>query len=145
MAITLLVTAWLAGLLIGFRFDAEPGPALLLALAGISLGLLLCLVRRSAWPALLVGVLLLGLWRVEVTQGAVTPLVIEDSQQVSIKGRLADDPEASAQRIKFILDVKEVDRGQDRSLYPARRWCTLSLPRLWHPSGNLHISATATP
>jgi hypothetical protein len=73
MAITLLVAAWLTGLLIGFRFDAETWPVFLLALAILPLGLLLYLVRRSSWPAMLVGVLLLGLWRVEITQGAVCP------------------------------------------------------------------------
>jgi hypothetical protein len=51
MAITLLVAAWLAGLLIGFRFDAETWPVFLLALATLPLGLLLYLVHRSAWPA----------------------------------------------------------------------------------------------
>jgi competence protein ComEC len=40
------------------------------------------------------------------------PLVPQDSQQVSLKGRIASDPEASAQRIEFALDVKEVDRGE---------------------------------
>jgi predicted membrane metal-binding protein len=112
MVITWLVAAWLAGLLIGFRFDVQTWPVFLLALAGLSLGLLLYLLRRSPWPAVLAGVLLLGLWRVEATQGAVMPLVIQDSQQVSIRGKVADDPEVSTQRIKFVLDVKEVDRGQ---------------------------------
>jgi competence protein ComEC len=46
------------------------------------------------------------------------PLVIEDSQQVSLKGRIASDPEAAAQRIRFVLDVKEVERGDG--------WQTLS-------------------
>jgi competence protein ComEC len=111
MAITLLVAAWLAGLLIGFRFGLVSWPVFLLALAMMPLGLLLYLLRRSPWPAVLAGVLLLGLWRVEITQSAEMPLVAEDSQQVSIKGRIVSDPEAAAQRIKFVLDVKEVDRG----------------------------------
>lgn len=111
MTLALLAAAWLAGLLLGFRFDAETWPVLLLALATFPFGLMLYLIRRSAWPAVLAGVLLLGLWRVEVTQSAVTPLVTQDSQQASIKGQIASDPEASAQRIKFVLDVEAVDRG----------------------------------
>jgi competence protein ComEC len=112
MTITLLVAAWLAGLLIGFRFDVETWPALLLAVATLPLGLLMYLVRRSPWPAVLAGVLLLGLWRVETTQGPAMPLVVQDSQQASLKGRIASDPEAAAQRIKFVLDVEAIDRGE---------------------------------
>jgi hypothetical protein len=64
MVITWLTAAWLAGLLIRFRFDVQTWPVFLLASAGLSLGLLLYLLRRSPWPAVLAGVLLLGLQRV---------------------------------------------------------------------------------
>lgn len=111
MKLALLVAAWLAGVFLGLRVDAAPLPILLLLLAVLPVAFLLRLGRRPLWPAVLAGLLLLGLWRVEVTSGRSTPLAVKDSEAVTISGRIIDDPEATAQRIKFVLAVDAVDRG----------------------------------
>ena len=111
MRLGLLAAAWLAGVLVGLQVDVAVLPLMLLFLATLAAGSALYLCRRSLWPALLAGVLLLALLRVEATDQLLTPLATEDGQTVTLRGRVADDPEATAQRIKLLLDVEAVDRG----------------------------------
>ena len=111
MALVLLTAAGLAGLLLGLRLDADPLPLLLLLLAMLPLGLLLRLNGRSLWPVALAGVLLLALLRVEATDGQPVPLVTQDGQTVTLRGRVITDPEATAQRVRFVLAVEAIDRG----------------------------------
>jgi competence protein ComEC len=110
MSLTLLVAAWLMGMLLGFKFNLAPLPLLLLALSALPLGILLYLAGRSVWPAVLAGVLLLGLWRVEIDDKAV-PFTLADSQQVWLRGHITNDPEATTQYIKFILEVESIDQA----------------------------------
>jgi len=112
MTLAFLVAAWLAGLLLGIRLEVTALPILLLALAMLSLGGLLRLSGRGASLAILAGVLLLGLFRVEVTGDPTTGLVLHESQQVVLQGRIVDDPETTPRRFKFALEVDAVDRGE---------------------------------
>lgn len=111
MKLALLVAAWLAGLLLGFRFDAPPLALLLLGASTLTLALLLVVMRRSVWTAILVGILLLGLWRVEITDAPTVPLVNQKSQQVTVQGRIANDPESTSRLTRFVLDIDAIDRG----------------------------------
>lgn len=113
MTLVLLVAAWLAGLLLGLRVAIDPLPVFLLLLATLPLGWLLRVGGHSIWPAALVGLLLLALFRVEATGGPSAPLVTQDDHQVTLRGRVVSDPEAAAQSIKFVLAVEAINRGDD--------------------------------
>ncbi|MSQ05634.1 MAG: DUF4131 domain-containing protein [Dehalococcoidia bacterium] len=69
--------------------------------------LLLRLLRRPAWPALLAGVLL-GFGRGEAAQPGADLLASQAGQPVVLEGRIANDPEATAQRVRFVLSVDSV-------------------------------------
>ena len=86
MTLTLLVAAWLAGLLLGLKLNVTPLPILLLALAMLSLSGLLGLIGRAAIPAVLAGVLLLGLLRVEASGDPLSGLVLLERQQAAVRG-----------------------------------------------------------
>ena len=112
MKLALLAVAWLAGTFLGLRIDAAPLPVILLLLGTVSTGLLLYLGRLSLWPVVLTALLLLALWRVETAQDPGAPLVLQDKQTVTMRGRVTTDPEATPRLTKFVLDVESVDRGQ---------------------------------
>ena len=112
MRLGLLAAAWLAGTYIGLRTDSPAFPFLLLFLATLAGAPLLRLYRLSLWPIVLAAVLLLALLRVEATDQPSPRLVSEDEQQVTLRGKISNDPEATSQRIKFTLAVEAVDRGQ---------------------------------
>ncbi|MCH7605847.1 MAG: ComEC/Rec2 family competence protein [Chloroflexi bacterium] len=114
MKLALLVAAWLAGIYLGLRFDAALLPLFLLIAAALIAGLLLRLGRVPVWPAVLSLILLTGLLRVESTESLFDPQVTAENQTVTLTGRIVDDPEATAQRIKFVLAVENIDRGQGR-------------------------------
>ena len=111
MKLALLVGAWLGGTWLGLRADAAPLPVLLLLLAAIPAGILLRMARLSLWPAVLVGLFLLALLRVEATEESGAPLVSQDRQAVTVHGRVVSDPEATRQETKFVLAVEAIDRG----------------------------------
>ena len=111
MRLGLLAAALVAGVFIGLRVDVAALPLLLLLLATLAKGVILHLYRRLLWPIVLAGVLLLALLRVEATDGPLTPLATADEQTVTLRGRVSDDPEATGQHIKLILDVEAVDRS----------------------------------
>ena len=111
MRLGLLAAALVAGVFIGLRVDVAALPLLLLLLATLATGVILHLYRRLLWPIVLAGVLLRALLRVEATDGPLTPLATADEQTVTLRGRVSDDPEATGQHIKLILDVEAVDRS----------------------------------
>jgi competence protein ComEC len=111
VTLVLLVSAWLAGVMLGLYVDAAPLALLLLLLAALLLGLLLRIAGRSVWPAVLVGIALLALLRVEATDAPQAPLVSRDGQMVTLRGRVVSDPEATARKVKFVLAVAAIDRG----------------------------------
>ena len=120
MRLTALAAAWLAGLAIAHRwFDSEP--LLLLPLFGIALtiGLLCRLLTVAAWPALLVAVCLLGIWRYEVSETGPSPLLLQTSGTTRVHGLVASDPEATSTRIKFVLRLTSIE---GRNSGPIQSW-----------------------
>ena len=111
MRLGLLAAAWLAGTYIGLRTDSPALPLILLFLGTLACGPLLRLYRLSLWPMVLATVLLLALLRVEATDQPLAHLATDDGQQVTLQGKISNDPEATSQWIKFDLAVEAVDRG----------------------------------
>ena len=116
MRLTFLAAACLVGVLIGLQTDASALPVLLLSLAMLTGALLLYRNRIFPWPAILTGVLLLGLWRVAITEDTTGLLAIgRDGETVTVQGRIIDDPEATGQRVKFQLALDSLDQGDPQS------------------------------
>ncbi len=111
MTLVWLAAAWLAGLLLGFRLDAAPLPLLLLAAASLPLAGALRLARRSPLPMLLLGLALLGFWRVEAAASPGLSPLTGESQPASLRGMIDSHPEPGRRSIKFALNVKEADLG----------------------------------
>lgn len=112
MTLAFLVAAWLAGLLFGRQLEVAALPVLLLVLAALSLSGLLRLSGRAALPAVLAGVLLLGVVRAGMSGDLPSGLALQESQQLEIQGRIVDDPVSTPRRFKFALAVDAVDRGE---------------------------------
>ena len=111
MTLALLAAAWLAGLLVGLRYSADPLPVFLLALATVPVALLLRIYGRSPGIALVLGLFLLGFWRPQVSGLPESPLTVQEQQEVSLSGRIVNDPEPTARRVKFELAVESIDQG----------------------------------
>ena len=111
MKLESLTAAWLAGVYLGLRTEVAPLPILLLCVATLLLALMLQITWRFPWPAVLAGILLLGLLRVEVAGMPPAPLAVVESQRVALTGRIIDDPQATARSVKFVLEVDHIDRG----------------------------------
>ena len=111
MTLVWLAAAWVAGLLLASRLDVAPTPLLLLAAASLPLAGALRVIRRSPLPALMVGLALLGFWRVEATAPPDVPLLAGESRQAALRGSIADDPEPGRRSVKFVLDVTGSDVG----------------------------------
>ena len=111
MRLGLLAAAWLAGVYIALRSDAPAFPILLVFLGILAAAPLLRLYKLPLWPLVLTAVLLLALLRVEATDQPLPRLVTKDGQFVTLRGKIINDPGATAQRIKFALAVEAVDRG----------------------------------
>ena len=101
----------MGGTWLGLHADAAPLPVFLLLLATIPAGILLRMARLSLWPAVLFGLLLLALFRVEATEDSGPALVSQDRQPVTVQGWVVTDPEATRRQTKFVLAVEAVDRG----------------------------------
>ena len=111
MKLALLVAAWLAGVFLGLRFDAGLAPVALLLLAALPAGALLRLVGWSVWPVLLIVVLMAGLLRIEAFEVLDNPLTVQESETVTLRGRITNDPEATERLVKFVVSVEEIDRS----------------------------------
>ena len=110
----LLAAAWVAGVLLGFAVDIGPLVALLLATSAGLAALVLWLLGVRTLTALLAAVLFVGLVRVEVHEREDSPGV-ELGQLVVATGSIADDPETTSRRVRFELQVAEVE--YDRSVF----------------------------
>lgn len=116
MKLTWLAAAWLLGLGLAYRwYDAAPLLPLLAALLFLCIGLIFRLAGLRHLPLVLLGVCLLGLWRFEVVQAEPTPVLLRDEVQVTVRGTVANDPEATGGRIRFALDVESLE-GQQRQM-----------------------------
>ena len=111
MKLAFLAAAWIAGTMLGLEVDPPLLPVGLLMLAILLLALLSRAVHWPVWPALLAGVLLLGLLRVEAVPGAAAPSLLKDDGPTVLIGRISDDPEPTARRIRFPFDVNAVDEA----------------------------------
>ena len=101
---------------LAFRwYDTDPLLPLVAALLFLCIGLILRLAGLRHLPLILLGVCLLGLWRFETVQAEPTPVLLRDGAQVTVRGKVANDPEATGGRIRFALDVETLD-GQLRQL-----------------------------
>ena len=111
MKLALLAAAWLAGIFLGSRVDAGLLPIVLLLLAALPTAILLRLLGRSLWPVLLAVVLLAGLLRTEAFQVTEVPLAVQETETVTLRGRIDNDPEATARVVKFVVSVEKIDRA----------------------------------
>ena len=127
MRLGLLVAAWLGGVLLGLSSEWGVGATLLLAGAAALTAIGLRLARLPAMPAVLAAVLLMGLARAEASE--VRPGALEGlaGREVVAKGSIADDPERSATRVRFELQVSQV--VLDGEAREARgRWLVYATP-----------------
>ena len=114
MTLVVLIAAWIAGLLIGLDMNVSPAALALFSLAALILTGLLRSKGLSAWPGLLVLALLLGLLRVEVSDGPRPLDSFDNLQPVTVLGRVVTDPEVSGPAVEFVISVDAVDRGGGR-------------------------------
>ena len=106
MKLTAMAAAWLVGMALAYSlYDAGPTPVLLLVAIAFLAAAICRLVRVASWPALLVAVCLLGMWRFEVAQPGPPPLLAESGRSATVTGQIVSDPEATSTRIKFTLQV----------------------------------------
>ena len=91
-------------------YDADPLPLLLLSGFFLTLSLICRLLGIAAWPAALLAVCLLGLWRYEISQPITPPLLADYRGQVQVSGRIVSDPEATSTHIKFVLQPTALSR-----------------------------------
>ena len=111
MTLLFLAAAWLAGLYLGFRLDFPHLPLLLLAASTLPLVLALKTIGKNPLPAVIIGLLLLGWWRVEAAGIQSPPIADNGAQQVALRGNISDDPEPAGNWIRFVLDVDAAARG----------------------------------
>lgn len=128
MKLALLVAAWLAGIILGLRIGVGLLPVVLLLLAALPAGILVRLLGRSLWPALLIVVLLAGLLRIEAFEVPDDPLTVLESEPVTLRGRISNDPEATARLVKFVVSVEEIDRAGETARPDAKALVYASPP-----------------
>ena len=95
-------------------YDASPAPVLLLFGLALTLALICRMLGTAAWPALLVAVCLLGLWRYETSQPSPTPLLFESNGPARVTGAIVSDPETTSTRTRFILQPTHILRQARR-------------------------------
>ena len=111
MKLTTLAAAWLAGMALAYGwYDADPLPLLFLAGIAATVALVCRLLGIAVWPALLAAACLLGLWRYEVWQDVPAPLLADYGGTTQVRGRIVSDPEATATRVKFTLQLSDIAR-----------------------------------
>ena len=123
-----MAAAWLTGIFLGLRVEAGLLPIALLLLAALPAGTMLRLLGRSLWPVLLVVVLLAGLARIEAWEVSDDPLAVQEKETVTLRGRIANDPEATASRVKFVLSVAEISRAGETTRSDAKALVYASPP-----------------
>ena len=127
MKLGLFSAAWLAGILIGLSPGFGSGTALLLAGAAGLAFTGLRLARLPAMPAILAAVCLLGMARAEASQPGPGVLERLAGREATAKGRIADDPELTASRVRFELQVSEILLDGE-ALAAKDRWLVYASP-----------------
>ncbi len=120
MKLGLLAAAWLLGVLAAVRTDPDVYALVLLLAAALVTGLALRRYRRPAWAAVLAAVLLLAVIRTEAAWSGPVPIADADGQPVRFVGRVIEDPETSNMRVKLVISVEALDRGNGLEPFQAR-------------------------
>ena len=96
----------------GLEMNVYVPSLVLFSLAAVTLAYLFRSRGFSPWPALLVVVLLMGLIRVEVSEGS-SPLESSGSlHPLTLRGLVVSDPELSGPGVEFTVSVDAVDVGR---------------------------------
>ena len=127
MRLGLLAAAWLAGILLGLSSGLGTDAALLLAGSGALIAVALWAARLPAFPAVLAAVLLLSAARAETSQPGHSTANALDGREVNAVGSIADDPEATATRVRFELLVSEI-RVDGDTQEANERWLVYAQP-----------------
>ena len=104
----MLSAAWLGGLLMGLWYPAADPAIWLLAGATALMAMAAWLAKLPVLPALLAALLILGVARASEAQGDGAAWSMFAGEEVTASGRIVDDPESSARRVRFELLVNEV-------------------------------------
>ena len=114
MKLALLAAAWLAGIFLGSPVDTGLLAIALLPLVALPAAILLRLLGQSLWPVLLPVVLLAGLLQTEAFQVTEVPLAVQETETVTLRGRIDNEHEATARVVKFV-SVEKIDRAGEIS------------------------------
>ena len=127
MRLGLLSAAWLGGILLGLTYGLGTDAALLLAGCAVLAAVSLRFAALPVLPVVLAAVLLLAVARAEWSQPGHGAAVALDGREVTASGRIADDPETTATRVRFELLVSQIQAGGD-SLETDERWLVYAQP-----------------
>ena len=137
MTLGLLAAAWLGGTLLGLSWGAAPLGALALAGVGVLAAVGLRMLRWPALPALLGAAFLLALARAGVGGGDGDGLsaAVLDGREVVVEGRIVDDPENAATKVRFRLLVARgrvyglrSGGGESDDLFRGQSWLVYANP-----------------
>ena len=106
-----LIAAWVAGLLLGLEIDGYLPALALSSVAALALAGMWKVRGLSPWPALLAVILLMGLIRVEVSEGVEPLAASTEPRPITVAGLVSSDPELSGPGVEFVLSVDSVDTG----------------------------------
>ncbi len=120
MKLGLLAAAWLAGTFVALRLDPALLPLALLLLAALSGGVLARFYHWPLWPVVLAAVALVAVIRAEASDGPAPPLATSDGQTVTVRGRVVNDPEATAQFFRLVIEAEAIDRGGGDQPFPLK-------------------------
>lgn len=118
MKLGLLAAAWLAGTFIALRLDPALLPLSLLLLAALSGGVLIRFYHWPLWPMVLAAVALVAVIRTEAYDDPLALLATRDGQTVTVRGRVVNDPEATRQLFKLVIEAETIDRGVGDQPFP---------------------------
>ena len=127
MRLGLLAAVWLGGILLGLSWGPGTDATLLLAGGGALIAVALRMARLSAFPGVLAAALLLGLARGEASQPGHDAVFSLDGKELTATGRIADDPESTATRVRFELLVSEIRVDGDTQQVNGR-WLVYARP-----------------
>ena len=127
MRLGLLAAVWLGGILLGLSWGPGTHAALLLAGGGVLIAVALRIARLPAFPAVLAAALLLGVARGEASQPGHDTAFSLDGREITATGRIADDPESTATRVRFELLVSKVGVDGDTQQVN-ERWLVYARP-----------------
>ncbi|PKB72632.1 MAG: hypothetical protein BZY75_06000 [SAR202 cluster bacterium Io17-Chloro-G7] len=111
MKLGLFAAAWLAGAFVALRLDPALLPLSLLLLAALSAGIFSRIHRWPLWPVVLAVVVLVAIVRAEFNDSPAPSLATPDNQTVTVRGTVVNDPEATGQFIKLVIESEVIDLG----------------------------------